>query len=325
MKRSKFINLLLTVTLVVAMFPVTVSTFPMTAFAADDPEIWNGTADTSWYDNNPTAQEYTLTTAEELAGLAELVNNKTHDFTNKTIKLGADIVLNDTSDLQNWGITPPENTWTPIGSYYQDPSSSPFHGTFDGQGHTVSGIYFNGTDPMDLNNYSIGFFGGLSGAEIKNLGIKDSRIQGYKYVGALAGYAVSETYISNCWSESDVFGSSDVGGLVGVLGSYDFESFIYYCYNSGTVNGPDAGGIVGRLVENNVINGCFNTGAVTGGGIVGDCDQQDIINSYYMEGSASNGAGPATDGIYSMTEAEFKNGKLAYYLNGDQEILAIQL
>jgi hypothetical protein len=99
MKRSKFINLLLTVTLVVAMFPVTVSTFPMTAFAADDPEIWNGTADTSWYDNNPTAQEYTLTTAEELAGLAELVNNKTHDFTNKTIKLGADIVLNDTSDL----------------------------------------------------------------------------------------------------------------------------------------------------------------------------------------------------------------------------------
>lgn len=105
MKRSKFINLLLTVTLVVAMFPVTVSMFPMTAFAADDPEIWNGTADTSWYDNNPTAQEYTLTTAEELAGLAELVNNKTHDFTNKTIKLGADIVLNDTSDLQNWGIT----------------------------------------------------------------------------------------------------------------------------------------------------------------------------------------------------------------------------
>ncbi|HAA25917.1 MAG TPA: hypothetical protein DCE11_07365 [Ruminiclostridium sp.] len=104
MKRKKFLSFLLLAVLVLSMFPIT-------AFAAGDPEIWNGTADTSWYD--PSASEYTLTTAEELAGLAQLVNNKIHDFTNKTIKLGADIVLNDTSNLQNWGTTPPANTWTP--------------------------------------------------------------------------------------------------------------------------------------------------------------------------------------------------------------------
>ena len=57
------------------------------------PAIWDGTADVSWYDAS--AQAYNLTTAEQLAGLAQLVNNG-NAFAGKTITLGADIFLNDT-------------------------------------------------------------------------------------------------------------------------------------------------------------------------------------------------------------------------------------
>ena len=60
--------------------------------------IWDGTAGTSWY--NETSTEFEISTAEQLAGLAELVNNG-NDFSGKTILLTADIVLNDTSDWEN--------------------------------------------------------------------------------------------------------------------------------------------------------------------------------------------------------------------------------
>ena len=96
--------------------------------------IWDGTADTSWY--NETSIEFEISTAEQLAGLAELVNNGNY-FGDKTILLTADIVLNDTSNWENWESSAPENTWTPIGLDW----GIEFYGTFDGQGHTVSGVY----------------------------------------------------------------------------------------------------------------------------------------------------------------------------------------
>jgi beta-lactamase class D len=67
-----------------------------TAFAQ---AIWNGKADTKWY--NDSLSEFIITTPEQLAGLAKLVNNG-NNFMRKTVKLGANIMLNDTANWRNW-------------------------------------------------------------------------------------------------------------------------------------------------------------------------------------------------------------------------------
>lgn len=72
--KKKLLSLLLALCLVMALVP-------MTAFAADTMDIWDGTADTSWYDENKT--EFHLQTAEQLAGMAKLVNDNTANFKDK--------------------------------------------------------------------------------------------------------------------------------------------------------------------------------------------------------------------------------------------------
>ncbi|MDR0515657.1 MAG: hypothetical protein LBH25_01270, partial [Fibromonadaceae bacterium] len=90
--------------------------FPSAASSASQIQsspIWNGKADTKWYRDSET--EFTITTPEQLAGLAKLVNGG-NDFNGKTVKLGANIMLNDTTDWQNWASKPPKNKWKPIGT-----------------------------------------------------------------------------------------------------------------------------------------------------------------------------------------------------------------
>jgi hypothetical protein len=128
---------------------------PSLLFAA--PAIWDGTADTTWYTNDKEATEYTITTAEQLAGLALLVNesegNGVYDMLDKTIKLGDNIILNDTTDWQSWDETTEGlNQWMGINW---------FLGTFDGDGYVISGIYG-----------SQGLFKSISSSStIKNLGV----------------------------------------------------------------------------------------------------------------------------------------------------------
>ena len=147
--------------------------------------IWDGTADTSWY--NETSAEFEISTAEQLAGLAKLVNNG-NNFSGKTISLTADIVLNDTSDWEDWENSASTNTWTPIGNW-----PNLFGGTFDGQGHTVSGIYINSE-----NDYQ-GLFGYNEGT-IKNIGVTESYIKGEYSVGGVCGYNDDTGTFSNCYN-----------------------------------------------------------------------------------------------------------------------------
>ena len=112
----------------------------LSVFSSAAPKIWDGTADTSWY--NPNGTTYNLMTAEHLAGLAQLVN-KGNSFAGKTITLGADIFLNDTVGVADGSWAKVTKTaWTPIGT-----SSCPFKGEFDGvAGKTnrkIYGLYFN--------------------------------------------------------------------------------------------------------------------------------------------------------------------------------------
>jgi hypothetical protein len=212
-----------------------------TAFAQ---AIWNGTADTTWY--NASQTEFTITTAEQLAGFAELVNNG-KNFMDKTIKLGANIMLNDTADWRNWEKEAPKNRWKPIGSsklenYY-----------FDGNGFVVSGVYIN-------SGSYIGLFGGSRG-RIENLGVIASYIKGDRFVGGLVGYGYD---IANCYSTAWVNGDNHVGGLAGT------SNKIARSYSAGIVKAIWlVGGLTGLRYEVGVISDSYFTGSVTGTNIVG--------------------------------------------------------
>ena len=235
--------------------------------------IWDGSSDTSWY--NETSTEFKISTARQLAGLMELTNYYGTDFRGKTILLTADIVLNDTSDWENWENSAPNNTWTRIGSDYY----SEFCGTFDGQGHTISGIYINSE-----NNYQ-GLFGYNNGT-IKNVGVKESYINSNSRVGGVCG--LNSGSISNCYNSGTISGNSYIGGVCGD----NTGNTISNCYNTGTVSGNTIiGGVCGGNVNGSYgpFSNCYNTGNVSGNTYVGGvCGKNNfIISDSYNLGTIS--------------------------------------
>ena len=153
-----------------------------------EPE-WDGTADTSWY--NEDATEFTLMTAAEFAGFAKLVDGgKT--FEGKTIKLGADM------DLEAYDENGDPICFDPIGSYR---NKQAFKGTFDGQGYTIFNLNQN---TWALNNgyyygdLGLGLFGYVENATIKNLNIDGAEISGESAIcGVVAGCSSGTTTYEN--------------------------------------------------------------------------------------------------------------------------------
>ncbi len=150
---------------------------------------WDGTVDTSWY--NDTDTEFVITTAEQLAGLAELVDGG-NIFEDKTIKLGKDI------DLYLEDENGEATCFDPIGSYRNEQK---FKGTFDGQDHTIKNLNQN---TWALNNgYSygdlgLGLFGYVQDANIKNLNIDGASISGESaIVGIIAACSYGNTTYEN--------------------------------------------------------------------------------------------------------------------------------
>jgi hypothetical protein len=148
-------------------------------------------------------------------------------------------------------------------------------GKFDGQGHTVSGLYINNTALNDA-----GLFG-VAGtnenrAEIKNLNVVDVNITAQDNVGAVAGYF--HGIMENCYSSGTINGRVTVGGMVGSTNGSIKNNF-----SAGIVRGEDEiGGLVGKIVTGRVENS-YATGTVRGindvGGLVGYNDDS-ITNSY---------------------------------------------
>lgn len=223
---------------------------------------WADHADTSWYDSS--LSEFTLTLASELAGLAKLVNNNTN-FSGKTVKLGADI------DLLAY-------QWTPIGN-----SSYSFQGTFDGQNHTVKGMYADCA-------YS-GLFGNIYSATVKNLTLQDSyTTTNQTDTGGIVAYARYRSRIENCVVGKDVTVYSTVqdnnynaGGVVG--NCYD-EVVVTGCVNWGVVYGVyHVGGIVGYSNDALILTNCVNYGPIRGNSFIGG-----IVGYTYDEGNVLNSA-----------------------------------
>ena len=252
---------------------------PTAAFAADSTDAWDGTADTSWYTDHEADTEYRITTAEQLAGLAQLVNNKTASvsFEGKTIYLDNDL---DLSGYQ----------WTPIGNGSN--FGRYFAGTFDGQYHKIMNLLHHSTGDELIRN---GLFGVVSdGGTLKNLLVIDADIAsndgsllagiladwvnggtvencytsgkiennvGDKFVGGLIGQCTWSTQVKGCGSDATVISTESdedhvdtVGGLIGQWENSADSSSITDCWFGGSVSCNNiysaVGGILGANFEN---------------------------------------------------------------------------
>ena len=162
--KKKLLSLLLALCLVMALVP-------MTAFAeGTSVDNWDGSADTSWYTSAPDASEYHISTAEQLAGLAQLVNTDpgTTNFAGKTFYLENDLDLSG----HEW-----ISIGTVLGGDYPEYS---FCGVFDGQGHVISNLYshesyIEGADESH-NLLRNALFGSVYNGEVKNLGVANAEI-----------------------------------------------------------------------------------------------------------------------------------------------------
>lgn len=283
---------------------------------------WIDEAVTGWYDDNPGEEVFEISTAEELAGLAVLVNNKTDNFLEKTIKLVGNITLNEDvlnrdGTLKGDGSNLKE--WTPIGT-----GVNFFQGDFDGEGHTVSGVYIN-KESEDF----LALFGSVgSDGEIKNVGVVNSYVSGRYDVSGVCGRNIG--LISNCYNASYVSGNRGVGGVCGrsstlIRNSYNTGSIsgksyvagvcganssgsVKSCYNIGSVMGEDrVGGVCGGNYGSSLIRNSYNAGWVTGvhstGGVYGDnSDLNTVIQGcHYLAGTAKIGAGSSFNEASSGT------------------------
>ena len=244
----------------------------------------NLTTDKYDMDGNGSKDEvYEISNAGQLYWFAGLVNGTLSGVAQNT---SANAVL--TKDIVvNKNVLKPDGTlndgtfkeWAPIAT-----SASPYTGIFEGQNHTISGVYFNQED-----SYDVGLFGRNNG-KIANAGILDSYFYGTSKVGGVCGNNYTGT-ITNCYNTGSVSGLGTLGGVSG----YNYTGSITNCYNTGNVSGSSGfvGGVSGCNSKGTIINS-YNAGSVSGlecvGGVSGDNDTGSITDCYNI-GSVSGSEG----------------------------------
>ena len=222
-------------------------------------DIWDGTTDSNWYDPEQSSDTYFISTAEQLASLADLVNNQGETFKGKTVVLMDDINLDNI-------------LWTPIGPNAD--AAERFEGTFDGNGKVIrnlkveqaaaykaAGLFgvFHGTikdltiDGADITSISAPGSEGsttngiavLAGSlhpsgKVENVRISNFSVSGNRYVGGIAGYSTSGgTKIKSCVVENGTLTATPDSLFEG---NYD--------------NGDKVGGIIGYCVGGDIVEGC---------------------------------------------------------------------
>ena len=219
---------------------------------------------------------YQIATAEELWAFAEKVNG---GETDASAVLTAEIDLNPGFTFKEDGsYSGPDgeepHQWTPIGNSI----GNSYRGTFNGAGHTISGLYINNSTA----DYR-GLFGYVgSEGTVQNLTVSGD-INGNRSVGGVVGY--NGGTVENCHNIGEVSGNRYVGGVVGENGGS-----VTNCYNTGTITGTDdyAGGVVGYNDRGRVEN-CYNTGKVSGnsyvGGVVGS--NRGTVENCYNTGTVT--------------------------------------
>lgn len=263
------------------------------------------------------------------------------------LKLFRQIVNGAQTNNQN-AVLPPQNTaawakltgnidlgneeWTPIGNEPNYNGPGAYSGTFDGDGHTVSGLKVSSAEKY------IGLFGQISGATVKNLTVSGkvtgSVVRGGSYAGGIAGYALVSR-IEGCRNSCQVTGTGIpgqglvyVGGIVGNAMGSAMVSTITDCVNTGAIEMIGGGtsfigGIAGCL-NGTAVSGCSNTGAVSShgdsqefegkaGGITGMTDG--TVSGCYNTGSVTilytgeenSSSAPAAGGIVGWANGEVRD------------------
>ena len=254
-------------------------------------------------------------------------------------RLTADICINedvtaDTASLYKW---------TPISNY-----DKRYTGSFDGAGHTVSGLYivttsgtkctamfgYAGTGSMISNltladsiiNGTANYTGGIAGDayDMQNCHVlKSVTVTGTQYVGGVAGYV--DHSISKCSNAATVTASSSyVGGVTG----YMFGETMLKCYNTGSVTGASSvGGLTGSIYNNGTVDSCYNTGAVTAtstkgiaGGLLGSFRYGTLRNSYTATAPTAQNAGSVAGRLENAFSRTVEN---VYVLDHGLDIVGV--
>ena len=246
---------------------------------------------------------YTVTSADGLMNIAELVNGGKSDI---NITLTADIDLTG-------------KDWTPIGTDYDNS----YKGTFDGGGHTITGLTFT------TNDEYAGLFGWLNRAgTVKNVVMEGVQITSNQIYGGSIGGVVGSGWgtIENCSVSGSVSGTVYVGGVVGV----QIGGSITGCSSSATVKGTvDVGGVAGQTNSSATLTACYATGNViiemapkkniAGGGLVGMNAGSSLLACYATGNVTSTGSSTGYVHIGGFLGNNYVNVMTACYWKNNHE------
>ena len=248
---------------------------------------------------------YTVYNANGLMNVAELVNGGKTDI---------NITLDKNIDLTG-------KSWTPIGTDYDNS----YTGTFDGGGHTITGLTFTTNDEYaGLFGY-LGNFG--AAGTVKNVvmeGIQITCNHSLGYAGGVAGF--SRGIIENCSVSGSVSGTVSVGGVVGA----QRDRSITGCSSSATVKGTlDVGGVAGQTRFGATLTACYATGNViieidrtqniSGGGLVGFNDGISLLACYATGNVTSTGSGTGNAHIGGFLGDNYTTVTACYWKNTHEQ------
>ena len=246
---------------------------------------------------------YTVYNADGLLNIAELVNGGKTDI-NITLDKNIDLTGKD---------------WTPIGTNVDNS----YKGTFDGGGHTITGLTFT------TNDEYAGLFGWLNRAgTVKNVVMKDVQITNNRswsaFAGGVAGYSWGT--IENCSVSGSVSGTVYVGGVVGA----QIDGSITGCSSSATVKGTtDVGGVAGQTNSSATLTACYATGNViieidpirniSGGGLVGFNGGNGLLACYATGNVTSTGSSTGNVHIFGFLGDNFTTVTACYWKNNHEQ------
>ena len=253
------------------------------------------------YDSN--TKTYTVYNADGLMNIAELVNGGKTDI---NITLTADIDLTG-------------KNWTPIGTDYDNS----YKGTFDGGGHTITGLTFT------TNDEYVGLFGWLNRAgTVKNVVMEGVQITSHQIYGGSIGGVVGYSWgtIENCSVSGSVSGTVYVGGVVGA----QIGGSITGCSSSATVKGTvDVGGVAGQTNSSATLTACYATGNVTieinpakniaGGSLVGMNAGNSLLACYATGNVTSTGSSTGKVHIGGFLGNNYTTVTAGYWKNNHEQ------
>ena len=246
---------------------------------------------------------YTVTSADGLMNIAKLVNGGKSDI-NITLDTDIDLTGKD---------------WTPIGTDYDNS----YKGTFDGGGHTITGLTFT------TNDEYAGLFGWLNRAgTVKNVVMEGVQITSNQIYGGSIGGVVGYSWgtIENCSVSGSVSGTVYVGGVVGV----QIGGSITGCSSSATVKGTvDVGGVAGQTNSSATLTACYATGNVTieinpakniaGGSLVGMNAGSSLLACYATGNVTSTGSSTGYMHIGGFLGNNYTTVTAGYWKNNHEQ------